>query len=626
MLLTAQTNVSGLINSDTNWSFANSPYLVTGNVLINTGVTLTIEPGVVVKMGSQVTIQNKGRFIAIGEPDNRITFTSNAVSPLPGDWTMIEFTNETVDAMFDNSGEYISGSIIQYADVLYGGFGTSFNYNSEGAIMIDAAAVFIDNVSIKHSVSQSIYLKNGTKNNRYTKISNSIMSDGGRSGIRCQYYGMGMVVDSCSFMNLPNGRAIYSNDGDSIIITNNFFTNISHDYVIYTHGDNNSIKNNILYSNTAGGIEVYGSSSVVACNKIVNCIGLMGRQAAIHVIDCDTVRNNLIVNCSGGVSLASFSKGNVIRNNQFIDNEIESFSPYPKAVLNIESSTSTSSDVYFLENLILNNSIAPNEKGLINIEKNSSSNNTSSIVINENNFLQNTQEFFVRNERGNYDVDASSNWWGRTSTDSIESIIYDWFEDANNSFVNYQPILSGLNISAPISPPTDVTKEVISGGVRLSWLPNLEPDIAGYTVHFGDFTGYSFSYSVDVGSLNTYDLTGANINDTIAVTSYDISKNGSFDQCDGNESWFAYAVYNPVTGLNENEITNKFFMYPNPASNIINILKPADSEVIIMDLTGKTLVNSYDSKIDVSNLSDGLYIVKIYYQSSSETKKILIEK
>ena len=74
MLLTAQTNVSGLINSDTNWSFANSPYLVTGNVLINTGVTLTIEPGVVVKMGSQVTIQNKGRFIAIGEPDNRITF------------------------------------------------------------------------------------------------------------------------------------------------------------------------------------------------------------------------------------------------------------------------------------------------------------------------------------------------------------------------------------------------------------------------------------------------------------------------------------------------------------------------------------------------------------------------
>ena len=44
------TNVSGVISSNTTWSLANSPYLVTGNVLVNEGVTLSIEPGVIVKI------------------------------------------------------------------------------------------------------------------------------------------------------------------------------------------------------------------------------------------------------------------------------------------------------------------------------------------------------------------------------------------------------------------------------------------------------------------------------------------------------------------------------------------------------------------------------------------------
>ena len=42
------TNVSGIISSDTTWTQANSPYMLTGNVLVNNGVTLTIEAGATV--------------------------------------------------------------------------------------------------------------------------------------------------------------------------------------------------------------------------------------------------------------------------------------------------------------------------------------------------------------------------------------------------------------------------------------------------------------------------------------------------------------------------------------------------------------------------------------------------
>lgn len=42
------TNVSGTISTNTTWSQVNSPYVMTGNVTVAAGVTLTIEPGVIV--------------------------------------------------------------------------------------------------------------------------------------------------------------------------------------------------------------------------------------------------------------------------------------------------------------------------------------------------------------------------------------------------------------------------------------------------------------------------------------------------------------------------------------------------------------------------------------------------
>jgi len=42
----ADTNVTGIITSDTTWTKANSPYSLTGPVAVNSGITLTIEAGV----------------------------------------------------------------------------------------------------------------------------------------------------------------------------------------------------------------------------------------------------------------------------------------------------------------------------------------------------------------------------------------------------------------------------------------------------------------------------------------------------------------------------------------------------------------------------------------------------
>ena len=113
------TAVSGPISSDTTWTQANSPYIVTGAVPVSEGVTLTIEPWVVVKFNSGASLQINGQLIARGTELDPITFTSNQPSPAPGDWENILFTDSSVDATYDGEGNYTGGCIMQYCVVEY---------------------------------------------------------------------------------------------------------------------------------------------------------------------------------------------------------------------------------------------------------------------------------------------------------------------------------------------------------------------------------------------------------------------------------------------------------------------------------------------------------------------------
>ena len=75
------TDVSGTLSSHTTWSEGNSPYVVTGPVLIESGVTVTIEAGVEVRFGSDNYIKAEGHLVARGSQSKKIVFTSNNDSP-----------------------------------------------------------------------------------------------------------------------------------------------------------------------------------------------------------------------------------------------------------------------------------------------------------------------------------------------------------------------------------------------------------------------------------------------------------------------------------------------------------------------------------------------------------------
>src|SRR5436190_10264571 len=74
-LMTAhsQTNVSGGIFSDTTWTLANSPYIVTDTVVVFPTITLTIQAGVTVKFDTLTQLEiRQAKLIAVGTQTDSI--------------------------------------------------------------------------------------------------------------------------------------------------------------------------------------------------------------------------------------------------------------------------------------------------------------------------------------------------------------------------------------------------------------------------------------------------------------------------------------------------------------------------------------------------------------------------
>ena len=113
----SQTDVSGAISSDTTWGTSGSPYTVTGNVLVSSGVTLTIEAGVTVKFNSGLYIKNEGVISAVGTSDNKITFESSADSPAKSDWEGIRIRS-TGGSSIDGNQNHSSGSQFKYVVIV----------------------------------------------------------------------------------------------------------------------------------------------------------------------------------------------------------------------------------------------------------------------------------------------------------------------------------------------------------------------------------------------------------------------------------------------------------------------------------------------------------------------------
>jgi hypothetical protein len=140
-------NHSGTISANEIWTLSNSPHHITGQLTINDGVTVTIEPGCQVYFDGNFQVRVFGALNANGTSASHILFTSNQAIPAKGDWRRIYFN--AADA----------GTILNYCDILYGG-------STTGSLVIAGSTnnVIISNSTITNSAGYGIYLANNTAN------------------------------------------------------------------------------------------------------------------------------------------------------------------------------------------------------------------------------------------------------------------------------------------------------------------------------------------------------------------------------------------------------------------------------------------------------------------------------
>ena len=249
------------IITDTTWTLGNSPYVITGDsgLLVNTGATLTIEPGVVVKFLSGPFLWISGTLNAVGTNSLPIYFTSindNSVGgntgtgiPALGDWSNIGFQN-------GGTGRF------EYCFIQYGG-----NPNQSLSFPLNGNTLTIRHSTIRYSAGRGIYIGNGNH-----LIQNSSVVDNTGPGIF--YDNAAANINGSTFSRNGVGGIWLERAGSTGAIFNSIFSGPGQPYGIYSRlGANPIVGGEISRANTISGnttAGVHNEDQTVTINATYN--------------------------------------------------------------------------------------------------------------------------------------------------------------------------------------------------------------------------------------------------------------------------------------------------------------------------------------------------------------------
>ncbi|HYV27454.1 MAG TPA: hypothetical protein VFA77_07965, partial [Candidatus Eisenbacteria bacterium] len=232
-LMTNNPNcLSGPISVDTTWRATNSPIVICGNVTIDSGVTLIIEPGTTVQLdsGLGINIANGGRLLAEGTASAPILFTR---SPTAANWGHITI----------NGAAGSPETRIAYAHF-------EFNANNTGTPCIEVAAgtAYLDHLTFANNNAPYIHVD-----------------------------GASFVISDCEFpsgaaeFELVHGTGGIKSGGHGIFLRNFFGSTIGYsDVVDFTGGNRPSpivhFIDNVFSGSQDDGVDLDGTDAWVEGN------------------------------------------------------------------------------------------------------------------------------------------------------------------------------------------------------------------------------------------------------------------------------------------------------------------------------------------------------------------------
>jgi hypothetical protein len=104
------TYVEDNVTADTTWAADDGPYVVTTDVTVADGATLTVDAGATVYVGEGVTVTVAGSLVAHGTGDEPVAFTTQQPNPTPGAWDTIQYVGD------GDSRLLLANTTVEYAN------------------------------------------------------------------------------------------------------------------------------------------------------------------------------------------------------------------------------------------------------------------------------------------------------------------------------------------------------------------------------------------------------------------------------------------------------------------------------------------------------------------------------
>ncbi|ACL76358.1 right-handed parallel beta-helix repeat-containing protein [Ruminiclostridium cellulolyticum] len=323
-------HVSGIISENTTWT-NNYTYVVDGTIIVQQGVKLQIDQGVMVKFTRGTEIVVNGTLTASGTELDKVVFTSNNDTAYGGSevtgyydyWLGI-----TVSSTGEFNGDYIK---VRYA-------GADSNYYTPHCAINVQGKLNLTNSEVSNSKNYGIYLN--------TSFDSAIKNNNIISNRSTGIYINNTSADATNTMDIENntisgngGCGIYvsqAGTGNAVIEGNRIAGNGGSGIYIDIFGTGNlSVRNNNLLNNTESGIYVYLgglSSSIftgIADNTyegntirgtLCNGVGIGGNtivditlsNAVYYLADFVLVPNDKKLTVQPGTIIKSSSKGSSI--------------------------------------------------------------------------------------------------------------------------------------------------------------------------------------------------------------------------------------------------------------------------------------------------------------------------
>ncbi|PVX26360.1 MAG: hypothetical protein CW691_01680 [Candidatus Bathyarchaeum sp.] len=458
-----------VINSDTIWTSVDSPYNLTGPLLVEQGATLTIDPGTTINLNGY-DVQIRGTFVAVGTSIAPINITETLetknISPDSNPFGRLEFTSSSngwnkqlaSGCVFDNV-------FIENVDIISAVSLKISNSRIRGDLTVDDYSIISDSyIAINNRITNGKITIGGSSevtNNEligpiHFENSNTISNNalkgsvtaGSSNTISCNNISSSVYAGSfCSILNntikgiVEASESTISNNKISHTVSyyGDIFRKTTHIIdpgpAIKVSGTSRISDNIISGQEDYVGIEVNSGSFYISANTVTDA------GTAIRAQGGGTIQENLLVNNKNGIVVPS--AGDLTIHDNIVVNGTVGIATHGNVVIiekNLVSNhLTTGIDAAGSSTVIRNNTINNNTVGIRS--------SASSLTVNYNN-LENNQQNSIYLENNSDEADATNNWWGTTDTKQINMSIYDGKYAFNLDKVNFVPFLTEPNPNA----------------------------------------------------------------------------------------------------------------------------------------------------------------------------------